>query len=117
MIEPITNIESLCDKASDPKHGCAQITIDFFEKLEEQFSLRKLRVVRLFSERDLKENPIERDEVLAVAYLVGNILEVIDRGRFPKDVMLFQQVYVELHKWGTIIEQRNTILGIPKHKG
>jgi hypothetical protein len=48
---------------------------------------------------------------------VGNILEVIDRGRFPKDVMLFQQVYVELHKWGTIIEQRNTILGIPKHKG
>jgi hypothetical protein len=107
MIEPITNIESLCDKASDPKHGCAQITIDFFEKLEEQF----------FSERDLKENPIERDEVLAVAYLVGNILEVIDRGRFPKDVMLFQQVYVELHKWGTIIEQRNTILGIPKHKG
>jgi hypothetical protein len=107
MIEPITNIESLCDKASDPKHGCAQITIDFFDKLEEQF----------FSERDLKENPIERDEVLAVAYLVGNILEVIDRGRFPKDVMLFQQVYVELHKWGTIIEQRNTILGIPKHKG
>jgi hypothetical protein len=107
MIEPITNIESLCDKASDSKHGCAQITIDFFDKLEEQF----------FSERDLKENPIERDEVLAVAYLVGNILEVIDRGRFPKDVMLFQQVYVELHKWGTIIEQRNTILGIPKHKG
>jgi hypothetical protein len=107
MIEPITNIESLCDKASDSKHGCAQITIDFFDKLEEQF----------FFERDLKENPIERDEVLAVAYLVGNILEVIDRGRFPKDVMLFQQVYVELHKWGTIIEQRNTILGIPKHKG
>lgn len=107
MIEPITNIESLCDKASTPSYGCAQITIDFFDKLEEQF----------FSERDLKENPIERDEVLAVAYLVGNILEVIDRGRFPKDVMLFQQVYVELHKWGTIIEQRNTILGIPKHKG
>lgn len=87
------NIKSLCSIADNPSTGCAQITIDFFQEIEEQF----------FTHRNIKEEPIEKDEVHSKAYEVGNILEIIDRGRFPKDTELFQRVYQQLHLWGNSI--------------
>jgi len=102
------NIKTLCGFADDPKLGYAQITIDFFEHFENQF---------FDDSRNLSDDPIERDEVLAKAYEIGNILEIIDRGKFAKDVVLFQKMYKELHIWGTEIDRTNIILGIPRHKG
>jgi hypothetical protein len=107
-MEYIRIIKDLCGRADNPAVGCAQITIDFFQELEEQF---------FSSDRNLKDEPIERDEVLAKAYEAGSILEIIDRARFPKDVELYQRVYQQLHLWSVAIENRNKALGIPIHKG
>lgn len=103
----IENIKNLCGTADNPRFGYAQITIDFFEEFEQQF----------FADRDLKEDPIERDEVLAKAYTIGTILDIIDRAKFKKDVEIFEQMSREVHEWGKLIEARNIALGIPRHKG
>lgn len=86
----------------------AQITIDFFEDFEDQF---------FDDSRDLKTDPIERDEIGAKQYEIGNILDIIDKQKFAKDVDIFNRMYAELQKWYDEIEARNKVLGIPWHKG
>ena len=107
-MEAVENIKALCGKADNPKYGYAQITIDFFEEFESQF---------FSDDRDVVENPIERDEVLAKAYEIGNILDIIDRVKFKDDVVIFEQMHREIHSWGNVIQARNMTLGIPRHRG
>jgi len=81
-----------------------QIVIDLFEDFEEILN------------RDETENPIERDELGAQQYLIGNILEVMDK-KLKHDISNLKKMYELLDVWAKEIEQRNIILGIPKEKG
>lgn len=104
----IKNIVKLCGKADNPGLGYAQVTIDFFEAFENQF---------FDDSRDLSEFPVERDEIGAKRYDVSILLDVIDRQKFAIDVDIFKELYKELNIWAKAIEDRNILLGIPKHKG
>lgn len=101
----IENIKKLCSEAATIMP--AQITIDFFSDFEDDF----------LTDRNLDEKPIERDELGAKQYEIGILLEVMDHAKFPVDTDLFQKMYKELGDWAKAIEDRNIILGIPKHKG
>jgi len=107
-MEYIENIKKLCGKADDPGLGYAQITIDFFQSFEEQF---------LSDDRNLAENPIERDELGSMQYAISTLLDVIDNQRFQKDIQLFREMYSEIEAWRKEIEARNILLKIPRHKG
>ena len=107
-MEYIKNIEELCGKADDPGLGYAQITIDFFQKFEDQF---------LSHDRNLINEPIERDELGSRQYEISTLLDVMDTRFFQKDIDLFNKMYAEIEKWAKAVEDRNILLGIPRHKG
>lgn len=96
-------MEYLCNIASNPANNYAQITIDFFDEFDDQF----------LNERD---EPIERDEVWAKNYEIGNILQIIDEKRFSKDVTIFKQMSVLINGLGQEIESINKSKGTPWHK-
>lgn len=100
----IENIKKLCSEVGTVMP--AQ-TIDFFEDFEED----------IFTDRNLDEKPIERDELGSWQYEISILLEVMDHAKFPIDTDIFQKMYKELGDWAKAIEDRNIILGIPKHKG
>lgn len=107
MQEYIKQAEYLCGLADNPVNGYAQITIDFFEDFEDQF----------LSDRNLKDEPIERDEVGAKSYEIGNILQIMDQNRFKKDFEIFSAMSRLLNSWQIAIENNNRLKGIPIHKG
>ena len=103
MKQIIEQMEYLCNIASNPANGYAQITIDFFDEFDDQF----------LNERD---EPIERDEVWAKNYEIGNILEVIDEKKFAKDVNIFKKMSVLIDSLAQYIESRNISNGTPRHR-
>ena len=105
-MEYIEKIKELCDEVE--RVFPAQITIDYFEEFQNQF---------FDDSRDLNENPIERDELVAKQYDISILLDVMDHQKFAVDVDVFKRMYDQIGKWAKAVEARNVLLGIPKHKG
>ena len=106
--EVIKKIDELLDKGMNPSYNYSQLTIDFCERFSMEF---------VNHDRDLTKQPIERDELGSECYFISIVLDIIDKKKFAKDVMLLQSLYNYIHDWSKEIEQRNILLGIPKHKG
>jgi hypothetical protein len=83
----------------------SQITIDFLEDMIDQLE-----------DRDLEDEPIERDEIGSLQYTITCIIEIINP-LLKYDIEVFKNIDNILDQWVKDIEFVNTVLGIPKHKG
>jgi len=85
-------------------HKASQKTIDIVQDTRHQL------------DREHDEEPIQRDELGAISYGIDILLEVWNK-ELEYDIKILKQIYKIIKEWYNDVEFRNTILGIPKHKG
>ena len=83
---------------------CSQITIDII-----QAALQDL-------DRDVEEEPIERDELGAINYQNDILLEVFNPEK-TYDIEVLKRFDKIIEDWRNDVEFVNKALGIPRHKG
>lgn len=67
-------------------------------------------------DRDSSEEPIERDELGAINYDIGILLEIYNP-KLEFDIYILKKLDLIIEEWYKDVEFINIALGIPKHKG
>lgn len=67
-------------------------------------------------DRDVEEEPIERDELGAINYEIDVLLEIW-KPELKYDIEILTKFDKVIKEWGDDIDFINTTLGIPRHRG
>lgn len=104
MNKHLKELRKVESEVFDNMGEASQIIIDFIEDITSKL------------DRDVGEEPIERDELGAINYDIDILLEVFDTKR-EYDIETLKIIDRIIEDWGKDIEFVNIALGIPRDKG